>query len=241
VQYYDKETGFMRGKNQDGKWREPFDPRHSQHQKADYTEGNAFQWSWFVPHDVTGLIDLVGGKEKYIEKLDTLFSTSSELTGEEISADITGLIGQYAHGNEPSHHIAYMYNFVGQSWKTQELTDKIMSELYFNNPNGLAGNEDCGQMSAWYVLNAMGFYSFCPGEPVYSIGRPVFDKVEISLPSGKIFTITAKNNNPENLYVQSVKLNGIALEKPFFTHDDILLGGVLEFEMGPQPDKELFN
>jgi predicted alpha-1,2-mannosidase len=241
VQYYDKETGFMRGKNRDGKWREPFDPRHSQHQKADYTEGNAFQWSWFVPHDIAGLIDLVGGKEKYIEKLDTLFSTSSELTGEEISADITGLIGQYAHGNEPSHHIAHMYNFVGQGWKTQKLTDKIMSELYFNNPNGLAGNEDCGQMSAWYVLNAMGFYSFCPGEPVYSIGRPVFDKVEINLPSGKIFTITAKNNIPENLYIQSVKLNGTALEKPFFTHNDILLGGVLEFEMGPHPDKELFN
>jgi len=241
VQYYDKETGFMRGKNKDGKWREPFDPRHSQHKKADYTEGNAFQWSWFVPHDVEGLADLVGGKEKFIEKLDTLFSTSSDLTGEDISSDITGLIGQYAHGNEPSHHIAHMYNFVGQSWKTQELTDKIMSELYFNNPNGLAGNEDCGQMSAWYVLNAMGFYSFCPGEPVYSIGRPVFEKVEINLPSGKIFTITAKNNNPENLYVKSVKLNGIALEKPFFTHNDVLLGGVLEFEMGPQPNKELFN
>ena len=239
--YYDKETGFMRGKNQDGKWREPFDPRHSRHQKDDYTEGNAFQWSWFVPQDVPGLVDLVGGKDKFIEKLDTLFSTSSELTGEEVSADITGLIGQYAHGNEPSHHITYMYNFVGQAWKTQKLTNQIMRELYFNNPNGLAGNEDCGQMSAWYVLNAMGFYSFCPGEPVYSIGRPIFDKVEINLPSGKIFTVAAKNNSPENLYVQSVKLNGIALEKPFFTHNDILIGGVLEFEMGAVPNTELFN
>ncbi len=241
AQYFDKETGFMRGKNQDGKWREPFDPRNSQHKDADYTEGNAFQWSWFVPHDVKGLVDLVGGKEKFIEKLDTLFLTSSDLTGEDISSDITGLIGQYAHGNEPSHHITHMYNFVGQSWKTQELTNQIMHELYFNNPNGLAGNEDCGQMSAWYVLNAMGFYSFCPGEPVYSIGRPVFDKVEINLPSGNKFTVLAKNNSPKNLYAQSVKLNGIALEKPFFTHDDILNGGVLEFELGPEPNKELFN
>lgn len=241
VQYYDKETGFMRGKNQDGSWREPFDPRNSQHNKADYTEGNAFQWSWFVPHDVPGLVDLVGGKDKFIEKLDTLFSTSSDLTGDDISSDITGLIGQYAHGNEPSHHITHLYNFVGQSWKTQKLTNQIMRELYFNNPNGLAGNEDCGQMSAWYVLNAMGFYSFCPGKPVYSIGRPVFDKVEINLPSGKTFTVAAKNNSPENRYVQSVKLNGTALEKPFFTHDDLLIGGALEFEMGAVPNTKLFN
>jgi len=239
--YYDKETGFMRGKNQDGKWREPFDPRHSQHRKDDYTEGNAFQWSWFVPQDVNGLVALVGGKEKFIEKLDTLFSTSSELTGEEVSGDISGMIGQYAHGNEPSHHITHLYNFVGQAWKTQKLTNQIMSTLYFNDPNGLAGNEDCGQMSAWYVLNAMGFYSFCPGEPVYSIGRPIFDKVEINLSNGKKFTIIARNNSPENLYVQSLKLNGISLGKPFFTHRDILNGGELEFEMGATENRELFN
>lgn len=241
VKYYDESTGFMRGKNQDGSWREPFDPRNSQHKGADYTEGNAFQWSWFVPHDVEGLIDLVGGKEKFAEKLDTLFTTSSELTGTDISGDITGLIGQYAHGNEPSHHITHLYNFAGQSWKTQKLTNQIMRELYFNNPNGLAGNEDCGQMSAWYVLNAMGFYSFCPGKPVYSIGRPVFENVEINLPSGKKFTITAKNNTPENGYLQLLKLNGIALEKPFFSHEDILMGGVLEFEMGAVPNTKLFN
>jgi len=241
MQYYDKETGFMRGKNQDGSWTEPFDPRNSPHNKSNYTEGNAFQWSWFVPHDVNGLVELVGGKDKFAEKLDTLFSTSSELKGEDISSDITGLIGQYAHGNEPSHHIAHMYNYVGQSWKTQEITNEIMSDLYFNNPNGLAGNEDCGQMSAWYVLNAMGFYSFCPGKPVYSIGLPVFDQVKINLPSGKTFTITAKNNTPENCYVQSVKLNGIALEKPFFSHEDILMGGALEFEMGAVPNTKLFN
>ncbi len=241
TEYYDKETGFMRGKNQDGKWREPFDPRYSRHRKDDYTEGNAFQWSWFVPHDMDGLIQLMGGEEHLIANLDTLFSTSSELTGEEVSSDITGLIGQYAHGNEPSHHIAHIYNFVGQAWKTQELTDEIMSELYFNDPNGLAGNEDCGQMSAWYVLNAMGFYSFCPGKPVYSIGRPVFDKVEINLPNGKIFTVIAKNNNAENLYIRSAKLDGDVLGKAFFSHEDILGGGTLEFEMTDSPNENLFN
>ncbi len=239
--YYDKETGFMRGKNEDGKWREPFDPRYSKHRKDDYTEGNAFQWSWFVPHDVQGLVDLVGGQEQFIANLDTLFSTSSELTGEEVSSDITGLIGQYAHGNEPSHHISHLYNFVGQAWKTQELTNQIMSELYFNNPNGLAGNEDCGQMSAWYVLNAMGFYSFIPGEPVYSVGRPIFDKVEVFLQNGKKFTIIAKNNSSENLYLQSARLNGEMLRKASFSHSDILEGGTLEFEMGAIPNTGLFN
>ncbi len=242
TKYYDKETGFMRGKNEDGKWREPFDPRHSQHGGySDYTEGNAFQWSWFVPHDVDGLVELMGGKEKFAEKLDTLFTTSSEITGEEASSDITGLIGQYAHGNEPSHHISHMYNYVGQSWKTQELCNEIMSELYFNDPNGLAGNEDCGQMSAWYVLNAMGFYSFCPGEPVYSIGKPVFDKVEINLSNGNVFTVVANNVSEENLYVQSAKMNGEPLREAFFAHDDILGGGTLEFEMGAVPNKDLFK
>jgi predicted alpha-1,2-mannosidase len=241
TEYFDKGTGFMRGKNRDGKWREPFDPRFSRHRKDDYTEGNAFQWSWFVPHDINGLVELYGGKEKFIAALNTLFSTGSVLTGEEVSSDITGLIGQYAHGNEPSHHITHLYNYVGQPWKTQELTNKIMRELYFNNPNGLAGNEDCGQMSAWYVLNAMGFYSFCPGEPVYSIGRPLFNRVEINLTNGKKFTIIAKNNNSENQYLQSAKLNGKALNKPFFSHKDIVNGGIMEFEMGPVENKQLFN
>jgi len=241
VEYYDKETGFMRGKNMDGNWREPFDPRHSRHRKDDYTEGNAFQWSWFVPHDVEGLIELVGGKEKFAENLDTLFLTSSDLSGAEVSSDITGLIGQYAHGNEPSHHITHMYNFVGQSWKTQELTNQIMNELYFNDPNGLAGNEDCGQMSAWYVLNAMGFYSFCPGDPVYSIGRPIFDKVEINLANGNKFKIIANNNSAENLYLQSAKLNGENLSAPFFSHIDLTEGGTLEFEMGASENPEFFK
>ena len=235
TQYYDTKTGFMRGKKADGNWREPFDPRYSKHRKDDYTEGNAYQWSWFVPHDVPGLVDLVGGKETFIKNLDVLFSTSSELVGDDVSGDISGLIGQYAHGNEPSHHISHMYNYVGEPWKTQEITDQIMSELYFNNPNGLAGNEDCGQMSAWYVLNAMGFYSFSPGDPTYSIGRPIFDEVEINLPTGKKFVIKTKNNSSENKYIQTTKLNGKKLDTPFFTHEQLIAGGTLEFKMGSLP------
>lgn len=233
--YYDSETGFMRGKMENGEWREPFDPRFVRHRKDDYTEGNAFQWSWFVPHDVNGLIDLVGGKQQFITKLDTLFNTDSNLNGDDVSSDISGMIGQYAHGNEPSHHISHLYNFVGQPWKTQELTDRIMKEQYFNDPNGLSGNEDCGQMSAWYVLNAMGFYSFCPGEPVYSIGRPLFDEVEIALANGNTFTLRVTNNSAENKYVGRIKLNGNVLEEPFFTHNDLINGGTLELNMQAKP------
>ena len=241
TQYYDANTGFMRGKNQDGTWREPFDPRFSQHNTTDYTEGNAYQWSWFAPQDVEGLVQLMGGKTSFIKNLDNLFSTSSELTGGTVSSDITGLIGQYAHGNEPSHHITHLYNFVGEPWKTQNLTDQIMKTLYFNHPNGLAGNEDCGQMSAWYVLNAMGFYSFCPGDTNYSIGRPLFDEVKIKLPNNSSFTVIAKNNSSKNKYIQSAKLNGKPMNKPFFSHDDILKGGILEFEMGDAINQQLFT
>lgn len=239
--YFDKETGFMRGMQTNGKFRTPFDPKFSRHRKDDYVEGNAWQWTWFVPHDVQGLVELMGGKQGFVAKLDELFSTSSEIKGDHSSGDISGLIGQYAHGNEPSHHITHMYNYVDESYKTQKLTDSIMSSLYFNNPNGLSGNEDCGQMSAWYVLNAMGFYSFNPGEPIYSIGRPIFDKTKIKLPNGKEFTIIAKNNSPKNKYVQSLSLNGKPMENPFFSHDDLLHGGVIEFEMGPAANKNLFN
>ncbi|MCF8714988.1 GH92 family glycosyl hydrolase [Joostella atrarenae] len=239
--YFDQETGFMRGVKEDGTFREPFDPAYSKHRNDDYVEGNAWQWTWFVPHDVDGLVALMGGQNKFSAKLDKLFSTSSEIKGEERSSDISGLIGQYAHGNEPSHHITHMYNYVDQSWKTQKLTDSIMKSLYFNNPNGLSGNEDCGQMSAWYVLNAMGFYSFNPGEPVYSIGRPIFDEVVINLTNGKKFKVITKNNTSENKYIQSIAVNGNALEKPFFNHDVITQGGIIEFEMGPTPNKELFK
>lgn len=239
--YFDKESGFMRGKNKDGSWKSPFNPKFSQHRRDEYTEGNAWQWTWFVPHDVDGLVDLMGGREPFVTKLDELFTTDSKIEGEESSSDITGLIGQYAHGNEPSHHITHIYNHVGQPWKTQKLVDEILSSLYFNDPNGLSGNEDCGQMSAWYVLNAMGFYSFCPGEPVYSLGRPVFDEVVLPQANGKTFTITVTGNSRENKYIQSASWNGARMETPFFTHDRMMQGGKLEITMGREPNQTCFG
>lgn len=230
-QYFDADTGFMRGKMLNGSWRTPFDPRRSDHREDDYCEGNAYQWSWFAPHDIKGLINLYGGKKKFIKKLDALFSASSEMSGDKISADISGLIGQYAHGNEPSHHIIHLYNYVGQSWRTQELVDSVLYTLYKNEPNGLSGNEDCGQMSAWYILNAMGFYQVCPGNPTYSIGRPIFNEVTIHLPNGKLFRIIAKNNSRKNKYVKRILLNGKQLSAPFFTHSQLIQGGILELEM----------
>ncbi|GAB6012250.1 GH92 family glycosyl hydrolase [Viscerimonas tarda] len=237
-QYFDKSTGFMRGIMSDGTWKTPFSPAHSDHRHDDYCEGNAWQWTWFVPQDVQGLVELMGGREQFIAKLDSLFSVSSELEGENISADISGLIGQYAHGNEPSHQTIHLYNQVGQPWRTQELVDEVLYTLYHNDPNGLSGNEDCGQMSAWYVLNSMGFYSYCPGIPAYSIGRPVFDEVDIQLKDNKVFSVKVLNNSKENKYVKSAKLNGKLLDKPFFTHAELVNGGVLEIEMSAQANKE---
>ena len=233
--YFNLETGFMRGKNEDGSWVSPFSPKYSNHKKSDYEEGNAWQWTWFVPHDVDGLIDLFGGQEIFTQKLDTLFTTSSEIEGDEASADISGLIGQYAHGNEPSHHIAYLYTYAGQPWKTQKLVDQILNEFYSTKPDGIIGNEDCGQMSAWYILNAMGFYQVAPGNPVYTIGRPVFDKVEIPLEKGKNFTIITENNNAENMYVQEFYLNDVKQKNLFFNHSDIKKGSTLKIVMGNNP------
>lgn len=236
-QYFDPSTGFMRGKTLNGEWRSPFDPRSSNHREDDYCEGNAYQWSWFAPHDVDGLVDLYGGRKKFIAKLNALFDASSEMTGDNVSADISGLIGQYAHGNEPSHHIIHLFNYVGQPWRTQELVDSVLYTLYRNAPDGLSGNEDCGQMSAWYILNAMGFYQVCPGKPVYSIGRPVLDRAEINLPGGKRFTIVAKNNSRRNKYVQRITLNGRRLKSPFFTHAQLVAGGTIELWMGDKPKR----
>ena len=236
--YFDSSTRFMRGLDSRRKWRTPFSPRSSNHRNDDYCEGTAWQWTWFVPHDVEGLVELMGGREPFISKLDSLFAADSSLEGELVSADISGLIGQYAHGNEPSHHITHLYNYVGEPWRTQELVDEVLHTLYFNAPDGLSGNEDCGQMSAWFILNAMGFYQVCPGKPVYSIGRPLFDKVTIHLKNGSAFTIVAHENNRTNKYVQKMVLNGKELETPFFTHQDLKEGGVLELTMGSEPLKQ---
>ena len=229
--YFDPETKLMRGRLSNGSWITPFDPASVQ-RPSNYVEGNAWQWAWFVPQDVEGLMELVGGQKSFEAHLDTLFTTSSELTGDpNAAADVTGMIGQYAHGNEPSHHIPYLYNYAGAPRKTQALADHILRTLYHNDPNGLSGNEDVGQMSAWYALSAMGFYSFCPGRPVYEIGRPIFDKVTIHLSNGKDFVIQAKNNSVENKYIRSMKLNGEKLAEPRFSHFDLMKGGELIFEM----------
>ena len=235
--YFDPSTRFMRGLDSKGEWRSPFSPRASNHRSDDYCEGNAWQWTWFTPHDIEGLVELMGGEQAFVGKLDSLFTADSSLEGDAVSADISGLIGQYAHGNEPSHHIIHMYNYVNQPWKTQELIDRVLKEQYRNAPDGLSGNEDCGQMSAWYILNAMGFYQVCPGKPVYSIGRPLFDKVTINLPEAKTFTIITKNNSKDNKYIESAMLNGQELNIPFLEHKDIAAGGTLEITLTNQPTK----
>lgn len=233
--YFDKETGFMRGRLADGSWKTPFDPRVSEHWKTPYVEGNAWQWSWYVPHDVDGLIELHGGKKYFGDKLDSLFLTSSELKGDNISGDITGLIGQYAHGNEPSHHIPYLFNYVERPWRTQEIINHITKNFYTHQPDGLIGNEDCGQMSAWYILNAMGFYPVCPGSTRYSIGKPLFEKVEISLENGNTFLVKAKNLSNSNIYVSKVMLDNKELTTPFIDHSDIINGKELVFIMNSKP------
>ena len=228
--YLDPETKFMRPIMSDGSFRTPFNPRYSSHMKSDYTEGNAFQWSFFAPHDMDNFIAAIGGKKELETRLDTLFTTSSQIDGAEASGDITGLIGQYAHGNEPSHHMAYLYNWTDAPWKGQERLDFIMRNFYTNQPDGIIGNEDCGQMSAWYVMSAMGFYQVCPGIPVYTVGRPMVDKATIRV-AGGTFEIVVTNNSPENKYVKSIKLNGQELATPFFSHADLVKGGKMEIEM----------
>jgi putative alpha-1,2-mannosidase len=234
---FDSQTGFMRGKNLDGTWVSPFNPRYSTELQPEYTEGNAWQYTWYVPQDVPGLIDLMGGPEAFCAKLDTLFTQSTDLEGTGAPPDVSGLIGMYAHGNEPSHHITYLYTLAGQPWKTQELVRRIMREFYTNRNDGLCGNEDCGQMSAWYVFSAMGFYPVNPANGRYIFGSPSLERVQLDVGNGKTFTMEAKNLSPENVYVQAVRLNGQDYHHNFITHDDIMKGSTLTFVMGPEPNK----
>lgn len=227
--YFDKKTGFMRGVD-NGKFREPFNPFHSSHRNDDYTEGNAWQYTWLVPHDVPGLIKLFGGKRPFVTKLDSLFTISGDL-GENASPDISGLIGQYAHGNEPSHHILYMYNFVGQHDKTAEKVRDVLKTMYHNDFDGLSGNEDVGQMSAWYILSSLGIYQVEPAGGRYMFGSPLFDKAVVNVGKGKTFTIIAHNNGAKNVYVQQIKLNGRPYKKLYIDYKDIVSGGTLEFFM----------
>tara|TARA_R110002124_G_scaffold103270_3_gene252094 strand:- start:38404 stop:41337 length:2934 start_codon:yes stop_codon:yes gene_type:complete len=227
---YDPETQFMRGRFRNT-WFAPFDPYEV---NFNYTEANSWQYSFYVPQDVSGFINLLGGKDILEAQLDELFSAKTETSGRDQS-DITGLIGQYAHGNEPSHHMAYLYNFVNKPHKTQEKVHQILTELYKNDPDGVSGNEDCGQMSAWYVLSSMGFYSVTPGSNQYIIGTPLFDKATINLENGKQFTIVANNVSDTKKYIEYVKLNGTELNKTFLNHNDIVSGGTLEFTMTDNP------
>ncbi len=236
AQYYknifDPSSGFMRAKMNET-WFTPFDPAEV---NFNYTEANSWQYSFYVPQDIEGLINLSGGKEKFGGKLDALFTSDSKTTGRE-QVDISGLIGQYAHGNEPSHHIAYLYNFIAQPWKTQELVHRICSALYSNQRDGLCGNEDCGQMSSWYIFSAMGFYPVTPGSGNYIIGTPMFPKITIHLENGKTFSVIARGISDKNFYIQSARLNGKTYTRSYLRHQDIMKGGKLEFEMGPEPNK----
>jgi len=228
---FDSSTGFMRPRSNAG-WVEPFDPREV---TFAFTEANAWQYTFFAPHDISGLIALMGGRAQFASKLDQLFTVESRTTGRE-QVDITGLIGQYAHGNEPSHHMAYLYNYVGQPWKAQSRIASIMGQFYKPEPDGLIGNEDCGQMSAWYLLSAAGFYPVTPGSTVYAIGSPLFPEVRFNLENGKSFVVRTVNVADRNVYIQSAMLNGKAYSKSFLLHQDLMNGGELVFTMGPRPN-----
>ncbi|MFT3994924.1 MAG: GH92 family glycosyl hydrolase [Dysgonomonas sp.] len=234
--YFDPSVGFMRGKSSDGKFRPVFNPFESVHRDNDYTEGNAWQYTWLVPQDVQGLVDLFGSKEKFTQKLDSLFVVEGSL-GEHASPDISGLIGQYAHGNEPSHHVIYLYPYVGQPWKTAEKARQVMAELYTDQPAGLSGNEDVGQMSAWYVLSALGFYQVEPAGGKYILGSPIVDEAVIKVKDNKTFKIVAKNNSTANKYIQSASLNGSPYDKYYIDFKDIAAGGTLELTMGDKPSE----
>lgn len=228
---FDPHYKLMRGKNSDGSWYEPFHPRFGQYGNPHYTEANAWQYSFFVPHNVEGLVELMGGNVGFELMMDSLFDQTSEILGED-TEDIVGRIGQYAHGNEPSHHVAYLYDYIGKDEKTQFRVDQIIDSLYTDAPDGLCGNDDCGQMSAWYVFSSIGFYPVNPLDGRYYIGSPQFEKVELSLPNGNQFTVKANNVSDQNMYIKSKKLNGELLDRPYITYEELINGGVLEFEMG---------
>ena len=234
---FDSTTNFMRGRFFDGTWRNPFDPFETNHRRDDYCEGNAWQWTYFVPHDVKGLAKLVGGNKFLQDRLDSLFTANSKMTGEHVSDDISGLIGQYAHGNEPSHHVAYMYDYIGQPWKTQHYVRQIMETLYNNSPEGICGNDDTGQMSAWFLWSAMGFYPVRHGTGEYMVGTPLFKHLELNHVRGKL-TILAPKVSFENRYIHGIKINGKSVDRYYLMHNELFSGNVLlEFEMADYPAK----
>lgn len=236
---FDASSGFMRGRNADGKWNEPFYPDEW---GGPFTEGNSWHWTWSVMHDQTGLMKLLGGEKNYADKLDAIFMTAPTVRPgtyiklvHEMIEMIAADMGQYAHGNEPVHHVPYLYNYAGQPWKTQSRVRQIMALLYQATPDGLCGDEDTGQMSAWYVFSALGFYPTCPGDPNYLIGSPLFDKAVLTLPGDKSFTIEAKNNGPQQRYIRAATLNGQKFDRTFINHETLTNGGNLIFEMDASP------
>lgn len=231
---FDSRVNFMRGRDSEGNWREPFNPFHSIHREDDYTEGNAWQYTWLVPHNVRGLVSCFGSEKAFATKLDSLFVVQGNL-GSEASPDISGLIGQYAHGNEPSHHIIYMYNYIGQQYKAARLVRETLNSMYRASIDGLSGNEDVGQMSAWYILSAMGLYECDPVSGRFVFGSPLMNKAVINVGNGKTFTIIARNNGAKNMYIRSARLNGKAYNKSYIDYKDIMRGGTLVFNMGPRP------
>lgn len=234
--YMDKETLLARGKFADGSWRTPFNPVESSHRENDYCEGNAWQYTWLAPHDFNGLKEFYGNEEKLIERLDSLFTTSSKIEGENVSPDISGLIGQYVHGNEPSHHIIYFYTMAGTPWKAAEKVREVLSTMYSTEPDGLSGNEDEGQMSAWYILSSLGFYQVEPASTRFWIGSPIFDSAKIDV-GGRTFDIQTIDNSSKNIYINSVELNGKEYKKAYIDYKDIVRGGKLVFRMGDKPTK----
>ena len=231
MRVFDGSTGFFRGKKADGNWVSPFEPTVV---SRDYTEANAWQYRFFVPHDIQGLISMLGGEQQFLEALDGLFDETTEVYSE--IPDVTGLIGQYAHGNEPSHHKAYLYSYAGQAWKTQAMIRRILEEMYSDQPDGIVGNEDCGQMSAWYIMSSLGFYPVAPGSGEYVLTSPLFKRADMRLHNGK--TLTVKANNPaKNVYISRVMFNGKQIDKTFITHDQIMEGGTLEFVLTSTPEK----
>ena len=236
---FDPSSKPMRGKDSKGNWRTPFYPHKyiAEMNKRDITEGTNWQYTWYVPHDVQGLANLMGGKKEFERMPDKLFSHRS---GEEISEgseDIPGRIGEYWHGNEPAHHIIYLYDYIGKPWKTQKLVREVMNKFYGNRPDSLSGNDDCGQMSAWYVFNALGFYPVAPSSGYYVIGTPCVKEAEVSLGNGKKFIMKAKNFSSENIYIQSVILNGKKWDKTYIPYEEVHNGGKLIFVLGKKPNK----
>ena len=234
--YFDPETRFLRAVGTDGKFRLPFNPFFAEHRTNDYTEGNAWQYTFLVPHDVKGLIKLFGSDKAFMSKLDSLFFVEG-WAGDNASPDMSGMTGQYAHGNEPSHHVIYMYNYAGRPDKAAPLLRKMLNEMYLDQPDGLSGNEDVGQMSAWYILSSVGLYQVDPVGGRFVIGSPLFDKATVNVGGGKTFTVVAKNNSDKNIYVQSARLNGKTLKNSYVDFNDIRHGGTLELVMGPKPSK----